>query len=277
MSLSGILRLPAAAQARQVNSSLSRNRLHDHQQADGRCTSLTGHRQSSADASARECFLLLTQGGPPPVAEVDLRPSEASKAGGALHNQDPPPDSSKRQPFIMDKFVLRQQVLERLAEDLLQADQAVRAAHEAATHEQNIAENKYDTLGLEAAYLATGQARRAEAIRQAMASWRRFRPSPYDAGKGIQLGAIVCLVNSDDKQQKLFLGPDGGSMKLVSGAQLVQVVSCEAPLGRAVLGKREVMRCRYRSLPSDSSLRCCDFIEPQATCRPMPSTPASAP
>jgi len=38
-------------------------------------------------------------------------------------------------------------------------------AHETATHEENIAENKYVTLGLEAAYLATGQARRAEAIR----------------------------------------------------------------------------------------------------------------
>ena len=61
----------------------------------------------------------------------------------------------------MDKFLLQQQVLERLAEDLLQAEQAVRAAHETATHEENIAENKYDTLGLEAAYLATGQARRA--------------------------------------------------------------------------------------------------------------------
>lgn len=42
----------------------------------------------------------------------------------------------------MDKCVLRQQVLERLAEDLLQAEQAVRAAHEAATHEEDIAENK---------------------------------------------------------------------------------------------------------------------------------------
>ena len=125
----------------------------------------------------------------------------------------------------MDKFVLRQQVLERLAEDLLQAEQAVRAAHEAATHEENIAENKYDTLGLEAAYLATGQARRAEAIRQAMAHWRQFRPSPYDARKGIQLGALVCLVDSDGKQQQLFLGPNGGSMKLLSGAQFVQVIS----------------------------------------------------
>jgi transcription elongation GreA/GreB family factor len=142
-------------------------------------------------------------------------------------------------PFAMDKFLLQQQVLNRLAEDLLQAEQAVRAAHETAIHEENIAENKYDTLGLEAAYLATGQVRRAEAIRQALGSWRQIRPRPYEARKGIQLGALVCLVDSDDKQQHLFLGPDGGSMKLVSGTQLVQVVSSEAPLGRAMLGKCE--------------------------------------
>ena len=139
----------------------------------------------------------------------------------------------------MDKFALRQQVLERLDEDLLQAEQAVRAAHEAATHEENIAENKYDTLGLEAAYLATGQARRAEAIRQAMVNWRQFRPSAYDAREGIQLGAVVCLVDADDKQLQLFLGPDGGSMRLFSGTQLVHVISSQAPLGRAMLGKRE--------------------------------------
>jgi len=137
----------------------------------------------------------------------------------------------------MDKLLLQQQVLERLAEDLLQVEQAARTAHETATHEENIAENKYDTLGLEAAYLATGQARRAEAIRQAIAHWRQFRPRPYDASKGIQLGALVCLVDADDKQQLLFLGPDGGSMQLVSGAQPVQVISSASPLGSAMLGK----------------------------------------
>ena len=157
----------------------------------------------------------------------------------AMASQNLPSTCSRCLPLIMDKFLLQQQVLERLAEDLLQAEQAVRAAHETASDEENIAENKYDTLGLEAAYLATGQARRAEAIRQAMAHWRQFRPSPYDASKGIQLGALVCLVDSDDKQQQLFLGPDGGSMKLVSGAQLVQVISSEAPLGRSMLGRRE--------------------------------------
>jgi len=139
----------------------------------------------------------------------------------------------------MDKFVLQQQVLERLAEDLLQVEQAARAAHETATHEENIAENKYDTLGLEAAYLATGQARRADAIRQAMAHWRQFRPRPCDASQGIQLGAWVCLVDADGAQQHLFLGPDGGSMKLSIGRQSVQVISSESPLGRALLGRGE--------------------------------------
>ena len=71
----------------------------------------------------------------------------------------------------------QQQVLDRLAEDLLQAEQAAQAAHETATHEENIAENKYDTLGLEAAYLATGQVRRAEAVRQAPGPLAPFPPA----------------------------------------------------------------------------------------------------
>lgn len=141
--------------------------------------------------------------------------------------------------IAMDKFLLRQLVLERLTQDLLQAEQAARAAHETATHEESVAENKYDTLGLEAAYLASGHARRADAIRQALANWRQFDPRPYDARKGIQLGALVCLVDAADRQQHLFLGPDGGSMKLVSGAQVVQVISSDAPLGQALLGRCE--------------------------------------
>jgi len=139
----------------------------------------------------------------------------------------------------MDKFLLRQQVLERLAEDLRQAEEAARTAHETATHEENIAENKYDTLGLEAAYLATGQARRAEAIRQAMTHWRQFRPLAYDAAKGIQLGALVWLLDADGGQQQLFLGPGGGSMTVVSGDHTVQVISADAPLGKALLGRCE--------------------------------------
>lgn len=139
----------------------------------------------------------------------------------------------------MDKHLLKHLVLERLAADLLQVEHAARVAHETAIHEENIAENKYDTLGLEAAYLATGQARRAEAIRQTITRWRQFRPHTYDACKCIQLGALVCLVDSQGEQQYFFLGPAGGSMTLVSGAQLIHVISSEVPLGTAMLGKCE--------------------------------------
>ncbi len=142
----------------------------------------------------------------------------------------------------MDKSLLQQQVLESLTQDLQQAELAARVAHETATHEENIAENKYDTLGLEAAYLATGQARRAEAIRQALATWRQLRPlrpRPYDATKGIQLGALVCLADADNNRQRLFLGPDGASMKLIAEGQVIQVISHAAPLGKAMLGKCE--------------------------------------
>ena len=51
--------------------------------------------------------------------------------------------------------------------------------------------------------------------------------------------AWIAILDSDDQQQQLFLGPNGGSMRLVSGTQLVQVISSEAPLGRAMLGKCE--------------------------------------
>ena len=139
----------------------------------------------------------------------------------------------------MDKLLLRQQVLERLAEDLLRVEQAAREAHEAATHEENIAENKYDTLGLEAAYLATGQARRAEAMRQAIVNWRSFSPTSYNPSQGIQLGALIVLVDVGDKQLRLFLGPEGGNMTLSCGGELTQVISSKAPLARALLGKRE--------------------------------------
>ena len=68
----------------------------------------------------------------------------------------------------MDKNLLLQDVLSHLQSDLEQATLAAVTAHEAATHEENVAENKYDTLGLEAAYLASGQARRVEELRQTL-------------------------------------------------------------------------------------------------------------
>src|SRR3990167_5836127 len=69
------------------------------------------------------------------------------------------PASAKNMPTL-NKAQLLHQVIAHLETALSQAQQAAQTAYEAATDEENIAENKYDTLGLEASYLATGQARR---------------------------------------------------------------------------------------------------------------------
>lgn len=138
----------------------------------------------------------------------------------------------------MDKNLLLQDVLTHLQTDLEQASLAALSAHEAATHEENVAENKYDTLGLEAAYLASGQARRVEELRQTLIIWRQLRPRPFDIEQGIQLGALVQLATEDDHEQWLFLGPPGASMKLQLAGQTIQVLGHTAPLGRLLLGKK---------------------------------------
>ena len=137
----------------------------------------------------------------------------------------------------MDKNLLLQDVLTHLQADLEQASLAALTAHEAATHEENVAENKYDTLGLEAAYLASGQARRVEELRQTLITWRQLRPRPFDAAQGIELGALILLASEDGHEQWLFLGPQGASMKLQHAGQSIQVLGNAAPLGRLLLGK----------------------------------------
>ncbi len=60
--------------------------------------------------------------------------------------------------MTMNKQTVHQLILDKLKIDLDIAERAAQTAYETATHEENIAENKYDTLGLEASYLAAGQA-----------------------------------------------------------------------------------------------------------------------
>lgn len=137
----------------------------------------------------------------------------------------------------MNKTELLQQVLKRLEDDHLQAQQAALTAYETATAKENIAENKYDTLGLEASYLATGQARRAAAIRQTLTNWKQLVLRTFDPQLGIQLGALIALSDDEDRHQCLLLGPDGAAMKLQQDGQAVQVIGPHAPLGQILLGK----------------------------------------
>jgi hypothetical protein len=62
----------------------------------------------------------------------------------------------------MNKTDLIQQIVVRLRENFAVLEKAARASHAEATHESSKADNKYDTRGLEAAYLARGPSRQAK-------------------------------------------------------------------------------------------------------------------
>ncbi|GAB3461577.1 GreA/GreB family elongation factor [Azotobacter salinestris] len=139
----------------------------------------------------------------------------------------------------MTKAHVLQLILARLEDDLALARQAAQAAHEAATHEESLAENKYDTRGLEAAYLAAGQSRRVEELRQALNLYRSLQLRAFDAERGIELTALVRLVDGQGEEQTLFLGPNAAGLKVQAGDRQVMVITPRSPLGQRLIGRSE--------------------------------------
>ena len=142
----------------------------------------------------------------------------------------------------MNKNAVYLLMLEKLEIDLDVLQRAAQTAYEAATHAENIAENKYDTLGLEASYLATGQARRVEEIRQALKNCQAMVLAPFNPAQGIEVGALVNLEagngSGSGSGQWLFLAPDAAGLKLVHDEHTVTVITPRSPLGAALLGKQ---------------------------------------
>ncbi|WP_141063750.1 GreA/GreB family elongation factor [Pseudomonas lactucae] len=137
----------------------------------------------------------------------------------------------------MNKHAVHQLILEKLTADLCIAQRAAQTAYETATHEENIAENKYDTLGLEASYLAAGQAKRVEEIKQALALCQNLQLRAYDERRGIEIGTLMGLEDENGRQQWLFLAPDAAGLKVDVVGQPVTVITPRSPLGKSLLGK----------------------------------------
>jgi transcription elongation GreA/GreB family factor len=137
----------------------------------------------------------------------------------------------------MNKQQVLQQIIDTLKVDLDVATRAAQTAYETATHEENIAENKYDTLGLEASYLAAGQARRVEEIRQSLIRFQSLVVEPHDPTRGIQSGDLITLESDNGQRQQLFLGPDAAGLKVRHEQTLITVITAKAPLGQNLLGK----------------------------------------
>lgn len=138
----------------------------------------------------------------------------------------------------MNKQALLCQIIARLESDHALLLQAAKTSHATATHEENIPDNKYATLGLEASYLAQGQANRAQEILETVKAFRELRLQDFAAESAIRLTALVELEDDEGRKRLVFLGPAAGGLRLTVGEQEVMVITPVSPLGRGLLGKQ---------------------------------------
>ncbi len=138
----------------------------------------------------------------------------------------------------MDKKNLRNLIISRLEADYALQLQAAKTAHAAATHDENIPDNKYATLGLEASYIAQGYANRAQEILQALKAFRQLTLQTFSATSPIRLTALVQLEDDEGLGRLVFLGPAAGGLRLEFDKKEIMVITPASPLGLELIGKQ---------------------------------------
>ena len=137
----------------------------------------------------------------------------------------------------MNKRTLIEKIIAQLTEEAESYARSARAAQAEATDEQSKAENKYDTRGLEASYLAHGQSRQAAEVEEAIGQFRGMALREFGAKDAIDLGALVEL-DGKGGGTRYFIGPRAGGTEIVHGGKSVLVITPQSPLGRQLIGAR---------------------------------------
>lgn len=133
----------------------------------------------------------------------------------------------------LEKQTVVDAILNKLDSDLALAIAAAERARDTATDKENIAENKYDTLGLEAAYLAHGQSNRAQRLADEK---QAFAALPMDLNLQVKLGSLVAMENEHGLLKWVFVGPGAAGLTLKFSGKEVVVVTPDSPLGAAIWG-----------------------------------------
>ncbi len=136
----------------------------------------------------------------------------------------------------MNKENLRLAIINRLKTDHTLLFQAAKTAHEAATHEDNIPDNKYETLALEASYIAQGQANRAQEIARSIQVFEQLVMQEFDEESEIRLSALVQLIDEEEKEKWVFLAPMSGGLAVEFEGREILLITAASPLGRGLIG-----------------------------------------
>lgn len=143
----------------------------------------------------------------------------------------------------MNKQRLLEQILVTLEVIRQQAINAAMQAYTTATADENVAENKYDTLGLEASYLAQGQAQRVAECEQDIAAYTLLLQAGISEILSVSIGALVHIINDQGVEQRLFIGPKSGGLTVnyadKNRMQEIQIITPASPIGAALLKREE--------------------------------------
>jgi hypothetical protein len=141
----------------------------------------------------------------------------------------------------MKKAELIKQIVASLTKNLEVLQKAARASHEEATHESSRAESKYDTRGLEAAYLAGGQARQAKEILDSIKAYKALATRDFAPGEAIELTALMEL-DADGIRSAYFIGPSNGGLEIKHRRKEIMVITPQSPLGQNLMGRQAGQR-----------------------------------
>ena len=137
----------------------------------------------------------------------------------------------------MNKSALIDKIIKALQSELETYIRVAKASHQEATAEENRAENKYDTRGLEASYLAAAQANKVADLEDAIGAFEDMKARSFDDST-IDLGTLVEL-DQDGEKSYYFIGPSAGGTEITDGEREVLVITSQSPLGSQLQGRKK--------------------------------------
>lgn len=155
---------------------------------------------------------------------------------------------------LVNKQLIVEKIIAALAAELERYARSARAAHAEATDEQSKAENKYDTRGLEAAYLARGQSRQAAEVVQAIEQYESLPLRRFATDDAIDIGAIVELERQGERTV-YFVGPRAGGVTIEGEGHEVLVITPHSPIGQQLIGHRQGERLQIEIGGASDSYR----------------------
>jgi transcription elongation GreA/GreB family factor len=139
----------------------------------------------------------------------------------------------------MDKHGLIRALIASLEEDIARAIESAERTRAGAVHDEARPENDKDTRALEASYLARGQAQRVADLQVALKQVVFMEVRSFGPDDAIALSALVQLesLESEDETRWYLLACAGGGRRIAHEGSHADVLTPEAPLGRALAGR----------------------------------------